>query len=137
MKHQRLVKKAALVLPHRNRFVPLIDLANIKSEASFAYETFLFNLKTICMKANFKGNLSRALVILLGLSFLIISCQKNIQQGVSSEASVAGKDPKSLKDFDQVKLAKLLVIQDLFQRRNVRLETMVVRSVTSGLVAPG
>jgi uncharacterized protein (TIGR03118 family) len=56
------------------------------------------------MKPNFKGNLSRALVILLGLSFFIFSCQKNIEQNVSPQASVAGKDPKSLKDFVQVNL---------------------------------
>jgi uncharacterized protein (TIGR03118 family) len=42
--------------------------------------------------------------VLLGLTFFIFSCQKNIEQGVSPEASVAGKDPKSLKDFEQVNL---------------------------------
>src|SRR5215212_6350793 len=56
------------------------------------------------MKPNFKNSVSRAFVILLSLSFFIFSCQKNIEQPVSSEASIAGKDPKSLKDFEQVNL---------------------------------
>src|SRR6185369_5890591 len=57
------------------------------------------------MKSNFRGSLSKALVTLLSFSFFIFSCQKNIQRDVSSEeGSVAGKDPKSLKDFVQVNL---------------------------------
>src|SRR5258705_9036927 len=56
------------------------------------------------MKPNFKGSLSKALVILLSLSFSIFSCQKNIDWSISPEASIAGKDPKALKDFVEVNL---------------------------------
>jgi len=56
------------------------------------------------MKPNFKISLSKALVVLPGLFFLITSCQKNIERGVSPQVSVAGKDPQALKDFVQVNL---------------------------------
>jgi len=53
------------------------------------------------MKPNYSSVVAS---IFIGLTFFIFSCQKNIEQSVSPEASVAGKDPKSLKDFEQVNL---------------------------------
>lgn len=56
------------------------------------------------MKPNFKSSLVGAIAILFSFSILLISCQKDIQQNVSSQASIAGKDPQALKDFRQVNL---------------------------------
>jgi uncharacterized protein (TIGR03118 family) len=56
------------------------------------------------MKPTLK-NFSRLISLVLCFSITLISCQKTIQPAdKSSQPSVAGKDPKSLKDFVQVNL---------------------------------
>jgi len=58
------------------------------------------------MKSNSLGaNYLRRVVAFLCIVALITSCQKSIDRTVANnEASLAGKDPKSLKDFEQVNL---------------------------------
>ena len=77
------------------------------------------------MKPNSKTNVIGGIFICL--SFFIFSCQKNIEQSVSPDASIAAKDPKTLKDFVQVNLVanndeyekaqeEIRVLEDRLQR---------------------
>ena len=57
------------------------------------------------MKSEFcKGNYLPKVVAALVVCLVVISCQKSIERQTNSESSIAGKDPKSLKDFSQVNL---------------------------------
>jgi uncharacterized protein (TIGR03118 family) len=57
-------------------------------------------MKADSNKANY---FSRAIAFLLITTF-VVSCQKSIDRPSASNESVAGKEPKSLKDFEQVNL---------------------------------
>jgi uncharacterized protein (TIGR03118 family) len=45
-----------------------------------------------------------SVVVCASICIIITSCQKSIERSSSSDQSITGKDPKSLKDFEQVNL---------------------------------
>jgi uncharacterized protein (TIGR03118 family) len=57
-------------------------------------------MKSISLKANYLGKV----VVYAAVCLLAIGCQKSIDRQAANEANVAGKEPKSLKDFEQVNL---------------------------------
>src|SRR5947207_15681304 len=68
-------------------------------------ELYCINLKSICMKADSQRvNYLNRLIACAVVCLLVMGCQKSIDRSASRDQSIAGKDPKLLKDFDQVNL---------------------------------